>query len=372
MKRLTKITRNELEHLKKHKYARAAPTLVEPFTDPIFEVIARLVPRSITPNQLTVTGFCLLMMFAAITSLAHPSLDPQTCAPWLFLTSCGSSFCACLLDCIDGKHARNTKQSSVVGHWLDHGFDAMVLSVSAIFGLFNFGGSMSLQAVFTLCVLEVNWFSVWWEESVTGVVRFPIIADVEGTILVVGAGVTNYILGSTALWFTPLFEVAGVPLTLSFLGTNFVLITNFAVLILTISRVFSFVFSANDSKITKRAFTVIFPCLVNVVGWFTFAYMNTRFLLDNTPIWIATCGFSCAVIAIRLIMTTLLGRDYDSIQPVMLAVYVAVANEVYPFMANTLLLHVLFFVVGGYYFWIIYALYLQISQDQPWAKDKTQ
>lgn len=365
MTRLTHLSRTELEHLKGHKYARADPTLLEPLTDPFFEIMAKLVPRSITPNQLTVSGFSMLVISALTIALYNPDLNPHTTPNWIYLVSSLGVMLPCLMDAIDGKHARNTKQCSVVGHWLDHGFDAMNMGITACMGLLVFGGTFNFTAVVTLVVLEVNWFAVWWEESVTGTVRFPFIADVEGAALVTSAGVFNFFFGAS-LWHTEVANVGGFSMTVSTIGTNFVLITNGVTMAQTLSRVLRHTIKGDMGTKIHTA-RVIFPCVFNVIGWLYLCRIDPSLMTSNKCIWLGACGASCAIVAIRLIMTTLIGREYSAFQPVSFGVYIMLFNQLYNVIDSVFLLQGLCIAYYMYYLWTMCSLYYQIYYDIPWA-----
>jgi phosphatidylglycerophosphate synthase len=95
-------------------------------------------------------------------------------------------------DAIDGKHARNTKQSSAVGSWLDHGFDAMTLVYQTVYALYALNvPTWNLWAVIATVMSQCAWTSVWVEKKMTGVMRFPLMADVEGNMFVMAINVVN-------------------------------------------------------------------------------------------------------------------------------------------------------------------------------------
>ena len=83
-------------------YARIAP---------IYDVLARLVPRAVSPNHLTMAG----LASAAGAAVALCAVQAAW-ACWL-----GAAFVLGyeILDSLDGKHARNTSQSSRFGAYLD-------------------------------------------------------------------------------------------------------------------------------------------------------------------------------------------------------------------------------------------------------------
>ncbi len=89
--------------------------------EPLFVPLVHTVPRSITPNQLTVFGHAIVWVMFAISLAVH---EPGP----VLLAALGLSFLTyALADCIDGMFARHTNRTSRVGELLDHGFDAISL-----------------------------------------------------------------------------------------------------------------------------------------------------------------------------------------------------------------------------------------------------
>lgn len=89
--------------------------------EPVFIPLVNILPRTITPNQLTVFGHAIVWVMFAL-SLVVPSPGR------ILLAALGLSFLTyALADCIDGMFARHTNRTSHVGELLDHGFDAISL-----------------------------------------------------------------------------------------------------------------------------------------------------------------------------------------------------------------------------------------------------
>lgn len=106
-------------------YARIAP---------LYDVLARFVPRSVSPNQLTMAGL-MCAVGAAIVLCASP-------APWVCWVAAAFVLGYEVFDSLDGKHARNTNQSSRFGAYLDTSIDGLAAGliytgVVAHFGLYG-------------------------------------------------------------------------------------------------------------------------------------------------------------------------------------------------------------------------------------------
>lgn len=81
----------------------------------LLKPLAPHIPKSVTPNQITVLGFVFAMMGNAALFFIH------TNAAYLYWTL--FNFLWFLTDALDGMHARLSNQSSEFGAFLDHALD---------------------------------------------------------------------------------------------------------------------------------------------------------------------------------------------------------------------------------------------------------
>lgn len=85
------------------------------FTYYLLSFIAPYIPRSITPNQITMLAFFFAMVGNGFLVFNHTSVA------YLYWT--GFNLIWFLLDALDGMHARLSEQSSEYGAFLDHAMD---------------------------------------------------------------------------------------------------------------------------------------------------------------------------------------------------------------------------------------------------------
>lgn len=85
------------------------------FTYFLLTPIAPLIPKSVSPNQITVLAFISAMTGTALLFFIH---TPMAYIYWVIF-----NLIWFLLDALDGMHARLTSQSSEYGAFLDHGLD---------------------------------------------------------------------------------------------------------------------------------------------------------------------------------------------------------------------------------------------------------
>lgn len=96
----------------------------------VFAPIVRALPRSITPNQITIAGQLAAAAAFAVVVFGRPLGTAG------FLLLAGLAAFYTLADCIDGLFARHTKQTSRLGELLDHWLDALSVPLIVLaFGL---------------------------------------------------------------------------------------------------------------------------------------------------------------------------------------------------------------------------------------------
>jgi phosphatidylglycerophosphate synthase len=88
---------------------------------PLYRRIAAKIPQSVSPNWLTLLGFCCAV---AVAALLLAWRDPSACiVAGVFVLLSG------MFDCIDGIHARNTGRSTLFGAYLDAAADAVMAGI---------------------------------------------------------------------------------------------------------------------------------------------------------------------------------------------------------------------------------------------------
>eukprot|EP01084_Bolivina_argentea_P197269 338089_1 len=103
------------KHVLNHNYVTGQPSILMPYLNPWWEFCVSYIPHTVAPNVITLVGFFIYM--TGISSLIYTD-------PYLSSTNPSSSACFFMafswfvyhtLDAIDGKHARNTKNTSPLG-----------------------------------------------------------------------------------------------------------------------------------------------------------------------------------------------------------------------------------------------------------------
>lgn len=139
------LTREERENIAHWKYACVDNSITTKISTPFWNFCVRFVPATVAPNIISLAGLiCILYFFNLAFNYADEK--PAACS---FAGVC-LVFTYMTLDAIDGKHARNTGNSSPLGELFDHSCD----NVSVPF----------LVMGFTLCMgvtdTTINWYMV--------------------------------------------------------------------------------------------------------------------------------------------------------------------------------------------------------------------
>lgn len=87
---------------------------------------------------------------------------------WWFFYAAFAYFMYRLFDELDGKQARRTKNSSVLGMLLDHGCDSFACIFCCLFGLKAFGVGANLVSFFALTTVHGAFLFIVFEEYYKG------------------------------------------------------------------------------------------------------------------------------------------------------------------------------------------------------------
>eukprot|EP00434_Breviolum_minutum_P027934 symbB.v1.2.024715.t1/scaffold2360.1/size81400/2 len=158
------IADSAIEALAGHKFQSAGYTWLDEKMDPFWTGVARQVPRWVSPNLISVVGGICCALAAPMTVIANYLRQSS----WYFFAP-ALIFVYMTCDAVDGKHARNTKQSTPLGAVVDHGIDA--------FCAFTTGIAVTVTAdpelkdpmlMLAFCMFHGAWFSAQWGELMLG------------------------------------------------------------------------------------------------------------------------------------------------------------------------------------------------------------
>lgn len=153
-------------------------SLARPWLDRVyFEPLIRILPRSITPNTITISGLvaCLVMLAMLLSWEAPRAL--------LALVSALAIHAYTLADQLDGMQARRTNRTSALGGFLDHAcdfFNGQIIIWAACL-LVDAGAAwlIAVSSAYTLAFLTCH-----LEERTSGTLHFGAVGPLEGLLAV--------------------------------------------------------------------------------------------------------------------------------------------------------------------------------------------
>jgi len=161
------LTDAGVEAIANHKYKPGHYTFLDNFLNPFWTTLTELLPMWLAPNAVTFVGGMHCAFSYLTTWYYSPNFDTPL-PDWVVFLSGYCTIAYYTFDCMDGKQARRTGQSSPLGQLFDHGFDCIcnLAHVSTQAGYLLVGGSrwfFSLQAS-----VFFAFFTAQWEEYYTG------------------------------------------------------------------------------------------------------------------------------------------------------------------------------------------------------------
>ena len=161
------LTEAGVEAIANHKYKSGKYTFLDNFLQPFWNFLTDLLPMWLAPNMVTLIGAMHCGVSYFVSWYYSPNFNNQL-PDWVVFLSGYCTIAYYTFDCMDGKQARRTGQSSPLGQLFDHGFDCIcnLAHLSSQAGYLVMGGTywfLGLQGS-----LFFAFFMAQWEEYYTG------------------------------------------------------------------------------------------------------------------------------------------------------------------------------------------------------------
>mmetsp|Transcript_4410 Transcript_4410/g.9560 ORF Transcript_4410/g.9560 Transcript_4410/m.9560 type:complete len:428 (-) Transcript_4410:815-2098(-) len=201
----TSLTDAGVETIANHKYKPGHYTFLDNLLNPIWTQLTNLLPMWLAPNAVTVLGGMHCGLSYAATWYYSPNFDTPL-PDWVVFLSGYCTIAYYTFDCMDGKQARRTGQSSPLGQLFDHGIDCIcnLAHVSTNAGYLMVGGS-SWFFVLQISVF-LAFFMAQWEEYHTGELTHAV-GNFGCTEVNYGMGlfaIFNAFIDREKVWMTPI------------------------------------------------------------------------------------------------------------------------------------------------------------------------
>ena len=167
------LSKEALENLKVYKYHGTPLTpLCRLLNWMLWEPISKWLPVWLAPNTITIiSSLSMIISIGLLCYQADVDLNSQPGVAYLGFALFGYWFYD-LLDCLDGKQARNLKLSSPLGQLLDHGLDGSVnVFTTAMINIIFSGNFHNWEPFFvTFAIMTLHFYAAWTEKK-CGIMR---------------------------------------------------------------------------------------------------------------------------------------------------------------------------------------------------------
>ncbi|ESL09634.1 aminoalcohol phosphotransferase [Trypanosoma rangeli SC58] len=211
-----------LPNLKKYKYCGSDSSILgRCIMQPYWNFIVNLVPMTVAPNAITLTGF-LIGVSSSILVMFYYFFYDAVYPAWVWYYAAVALFMYQTFDAIDGKQARRTKTGGPLGELFDHGCDAFLTPLVQV----NLCCALNLSSLMTFayCTMSsIILFGAMWEQFSTGTLDLGYINGPTEGICV--ACVVFIITGlfSNSIWDMPIMASYEITLPLFFWEVTFII-----------------------------------------------------------------------------------------------------------------------------------------------------
>ena len=162
------LTTDGIENVASHKYKPGHYTFLDTLLNPFWTYITDLLPMTMAPNVVTSIGGLHCLISYLVVWYYSPNFD-QLVPDWVVAFAGFCTLAYYTFDCMDGKQARRTGNSSPLGQLFDHGVDCLSI-ISHVSGTASYtmmGGSYWFFMMQSS--LQLSFFMAQWEEYYTGI-----------------------------------------------------------------------------------------------------------------------------------------------------------------------------------------------------------
>lgn len=287
------FTSDEITVAKAYKYNGQDDSIfVKWFLRSFWDWALQFVPIWIAPNVITLLGF-LFQIFSFILSLIFSDKLSEPLPWWVCIINGIFLFLYQTLDNLDGRQARRTHSSSVLGQFFDHGCDAITaaLELFKLVATLNFGNTY--RTFYLILLLGVGFFLATWQEYVVKKFYLGYINGPDEGLVVLA--IIHILIGLVS----PLRKLAThISVTVIFL----LLFVYF--LVCTLYDVTKHLI--DHSGDLKNALLSFSPALITFLLSIFIAYFNTNVI--STPYFVLSCGLIFEFCAQNLIVSHLVRR----------------------------------------------------------------
>ncbi|SOV12692.1 choline/ethanolaminephosphotransferase, putative [Plasmodium sp. gorilla clade G2] len=209
---LFKLNKSVYSNCKSYVYKSGGNSLLDNLFDAFWNICVKFVPKSITPNLLTLLGF-LCSTIAFILTFVFDTQNKKY--DYIYIYAGIFLFLYQTFDAVDGKQARRTNTSSPLGQLFDHGCDAITTSFFVFIACKAAGFPKSLIYYILLAIVQIQGYMFSWMEYHTKVFNTSVgkIGTTESHVLVITMCILRGLKGAAIFQRTTLRDVLPKSLT---------------------------------------------------------------------------------------------------------------------------------------------------------------
>ncbi|CEO94583.1 CDP-alcohol phosphatidyltransferase [Plasmodiophora brassicae] len=292
--------------------------------NPTAAALVEFVPRCVAPNLITVTGLALIAAAATLTTVLSPDLTATLPASAHFICAV-SILMYQTLDNMDGKQARRTGNSTAYGLLMDHGVDAMAVTVVSIMmgSILQLGGTWRLFAIWAIAMTPFTMAT--WEEYYTGsLVLAELNGPSDGQFILAVCCLLPAVFGA-GFWS----EVVTLPFVNVRTQRNVlvVLLGITAMIPTVILNVANVLRSSKTRETTSARLSTLFPFIVLLTNASIWMLMSPARIVELHPrMFLLANGFTFGNLACKLMFAHIGGFPYATWRAALVPVSIAALN----------------------------------------------
>ncbi|KAL9643720.1 hypothetical protein ABK040_016166 [Willaertia magna] len=350
-----------IDSLKNYKYKSGDNSIMSYYLQSYWEYCAKLVPKQIAPNTITVLGFLGILLGFGLLIINNPNLESNHVNGIFYFLNGILLFYYQTMDAIDGKHARNTKNSSPLGELVDHGLDALVGYFQIIVLMSGLNLNNSFYSLIVIIIYYITSFIMIWNAYVTDLLVFgKYDSPTEVILLAIGILFISSIFGQE-IWSFKIFNFSFNHLAI-IIGT----ILSISVIFNNIKLVLKYAHHSNSKRSYRAKFIVggvlgslkaAFPFLLTVLLFSLYCYFNYLFISNYFILNTLIYGLIGSYIQTRLILARVCNTTSPILYWIMLPLPILLLNGFYGLMNPLVLVFISnIYVIVCYVHFVYYAV----------------
>jgi len=305
-----------------YKYTGGDKSLIAARMQPFWNWSVKFIPETVAPNMVTLVGLYFIFVSYALSVYYTPLV--KGVAPWyIYVIHAVCLFCYQTLDALDGKHARNTGNSSALGELFDHGCDAVstTMLVLTVCSTVQLGSTPIL--FYTVLISNLVFFSAQWEQYTAGKLVLGYINVTEAQF----SSMTIYLITAAfgPNWWLNTFEFNGYTLRYHHV---LIIIQMVLVIFTMLLNIWSVIGIVREKKLSLvKVMSQLIPAIATaVISSLWVHYSPTNVLAKQPQEFLMTIGLLFPNMVGRIVFARMCKADFSWLQYLVFPLLVGLIN----------------------------------------------